>query len=390
MTSFEARIASVLASGILPKRQEERPGLTTHLSNAGTLTLAIDAMGGDAGPAPVVEGVAAALAGGLKAKIIFFGDEGALRPLVSANPVLAGCEVRHADGVVRMTDSPIQILRRGHDTSMWAAMTAVQAGEAEAIVSSGNTGALMAVARKLLKKIDGVDKPAITALWPTNRGRTVVLDVGANVEASEIHLVQFAIMGEAFFRALTGKEKPTIGLLNVGAEELKGHELIRTAARVLREADPEMAFHGFVEGNDISYGTVDVVVTDGFTGNIALKTAEGAARLVGSWVKDALMASLNSKLAAFIMRRGLRKLRTRMDPSSSNGGLLLGLNGVVVKSHGGADAKGVKSAVEMAANLARKPFREEIAETIKKVSRRAAERASDGDNALSDVKAAAV
>lgn len=347
-------------------------------------------MGGDAGPAPVVEGVAAALAGGLNAKVIFFGDESALRQLVGAHAALAGCEVRHADGVVHMTDSPIQILRRGHDTSMWAAMSAVQAGEAEAIVSSGNTGALMAVARKLLKKIEGVDKPAITALWPTNRGRTVVLDVGANVEASEVQLVQFAIMGEAFFRALTGKEKPTIGLLNVGAEELKGHELIRTAARVLREADPEMAFHGFVEGNDISYGTVDVVVTDGFTGNIALKTAEGAARLVGSWVKDALMASLNSKLAAFIMRRGLRKLRTRMDPSSSNGGLLLGLNGVVVKSHGGADAKGVKSAVEMAANLARKPFREEIAETIRKVSRRAAERASVGENALGEVKAAAV
>lgn len=361
-----------------------------HQPHEGPLTLAIDAMGGDAGPSPIVEGVAAALAGGLRVRIVFFGDESALRPLIASHPGLANAEIRHADGVVQMTDSPIQVLRRGQNTSMWAAISAVRDGEAEAVLSSGNTGALMAVARKLLKKIDGVDKPAMTALWPTNRGRTVVLDVGANVEASETRLVQFAIMGEAFHRALTGKEKPTVGLLNVGAEELKGHELIRAAARTLREADPEMAFHGFVEGNDISYGTVDVVVTDGFTGNIALKTAEGAARLVGTWVKEALKKSLNSKLAAFIMRQGLRKLRERMDPSTSNGGLLLGLNGVVVKSHGGADAKGVKSAVEMAAGLARKPFREEIAETIRKVSRRAAERAIAGDQTIGDVKAAAV
>lgn len=363
--------------------------MNMHAPQSEPIRLAVDAMGGDAGPAPLVEGVAQAIQAGLKAQIVFFGDEAALRPLVSAHPVLSSSEVRHADGVVQMTDNPIQVLRRGQNTSMWAAISALQNGDAEAVVSSGNTGALMAVARKLLRRIEGVDKPAMTALWPTNRGRSVVLDVGANVEANETQLVQFAIMGEAFFRALTGKEKPTIGLLNVGAEELKGHELIRSAARILREADPEMAFQGFVEGNDISGGKVDVVVTDGFTGNIALKTAEGAARLVGGWVKEALMASLNSKLAAFIMRRGLRKLRSRMDPSNANGALLLGLNGVVVKSHGSADAKGVKSAVEMAAGLARKPFREEIAETVRKVNRRAGT-GETNDQQLGDVKAAVV
>lgn len=354
------------------------------------LKLAIDAMGGDAGPAPVVDGVAAALAAGLKAEIAFFGDETTLRPLVAAHPALSGAAIHHAEGVVQMTDNPIQVLRRGQNTSMWAAISAAHAGEADAVVSSGNTGALMAVARKLLRRIEGVDKPAITALWPTTRGRSVVLDVGANVEADANQLVQFAIMGEAFFRALTGKQKPTVGLLNVGAEELKGHEIIRSAARILRDADPEMAFHGFVEGNDISKGTVDVVVTDGFTGNIALKTAEGAARLVGGWVKEALTASLNSKLAALIMRRGLMRLKNRMDPSSSNGGLLLGLNGVVVKSHGGADAKGVRSAVEMTASLARHPFRDEIAETICKVSRRAELRQTASELPLGEAKAAAL
>jgi glycerol-3-phosphate acyltransferase PlsX len=247
----------------------------------------------------------------------------------------------------------------------------------------------MAVARKQLGMIEGVERPAVTALWPTPRGRSVVLDVGANVEADEDQLVQFAIMGEAFFRALMNVEKPTVGLLNVGAEDLKGHELIRTAARVLREADPDMAFKGFVEGNDISKGTVDVVVTDGFTGNVALKSAEGAARLLGGWMKETLTGTLNAKLGALLMAPGLRKLKDRIDPSSNNGGVFLGVNGVVVKSHGGADARGVASAVNMAASLASRPFRDEVASTVKTVMsrrQRIAEPAAD-DNTI---KAAAV
>lgn len=344
-------------------------------------------MGGDAGPEPVLEGAARALKAGLDARILIFGDEKVLRPLAEKLPHLKTAIIRHADAVVSMTDKPSQVLRRGRDTSMWAAIASVREGEAQAIVSGGNTGALMAVARMQLRSIEGVDRPAITALWPTPKGRTVVLDVGANVEADEIQLVQFAIMGEAFFRALTGKEKPTVGLLNVGAEELKGHELIRTAARVLREADPEMAFKGFIEGNDISKGTVDVVVTDGFTGNVALKTAEGAARLVGSWVKQALTNSIITRVGALLLRVQLIKLRERMDPSSANGGVFLGLNGIVVKSHGGADANGVKSAIEMAANLARRPFMAEVAQTIAKVSKRAA---SVENAPAGEVKAAAV
>ncbi|NWG72531.1 MAG: phosphate acyltransferase PlsX [Parvularculaceae bacterium] len=327
-------------------------------------------MGGDGGPTPVVEGVFAALDKGLKARVLLFGQEDRLRPLVARRAAAGAIEIRHAPTAVSMTDKPMHVLRRGRDSSMWLAVAALESGEAQALVSGGNTGALMAVSRMQLGMIAGVDRPALTALWPTNSGRTVVLDVGANVEATENELVQFAIMGEAFARALTAKEKPRVGLLNVGAEELKGHELIRSAARVLREADPEMAFVGFVEGNDISSGKLDVVVTDGFTGNIALKTAEGAARLVGSWIKEALNTSLNSKLASLLMIRGLKKLKARMDPSSMNGGLLLGVNGIVVKSHGGADARGVRSAVEMAANLAQRPILGEIAETVSEVANR--------------------
>lgn len=335
-----------------------------------TTVLAIDAMGGDAGPGAVVGGVAHAVARGLDARFVFFGDEAALAPLVAETPALKGADIRHATGVVSMSDKPMHVLRRGRDTSMWAAVTAVKDGEADAVLSGGNTGALMAVAKMQLAMIEGVDRPAISALWPTPRGRTVVLDVGANVEANEDQLVQFAIMGEAYFRALTGTRKPTVGLLNVGSEDLKGHELIRTAARVLREADPDMAFKGFVEGDGISKGDVDVVVTDGFTGNIALKSAEGAARLVGGWVKEALNGSLNAKLGALMMLPGLRKLKDRIDPSSMNGGVFLGLNGLVVKSHGGSDARGVASAVQIAANLARQPFRDEVAETVSAVMRR--------------------
>ena len=358
--------------------------------NAPPLTLAIDTMGGDGGPKPVIDGAAAAARGGLRARYLFVGDEGTLRPLIAAHPILNDSQIRHAPGVVAMQDKPSQVLRRGRDTSMWAAIAAVQGGEASVIVSGGNTGALMAVSIYQLKMIDGVDRPAISALWPTPSGRTVVLDVGANVEADAAQLVQFAIMGEAFFRALTGKEKPTVGLLNVGAEELKGHDLIRSAARVLREADPDMAFAGFIEGNDISKGTVDVVVTDGFTGNVALKTAEGAARLVATWIKKALYNSIFTRIGALLLRVQLIKLRERMDPSSANGGVFLGLNGIVVKSHGGADANGVKSAIELAAWLARHPFRDEVAQTVAAVARRARNVTDASDNNSGGVKAAAV
>ncbi|MBI1394214.1 MAG: phosphate acyltransferase PlsX [Alphaproteobacteria bacterium] len=327
-------------------------------------------MGTDAGPAAIVEGAALALKRGLKAAFTFHGDEAALAPLIAAEPVLASTSIVHAATHVKMTDKPMHVLRRGRDSSMWAAVSSVSDGKAQAVVSGGNTGALMAVARSRLGMIDGVDRPAISALWPTPRGRVVVLDVGANVEADEAQLVNFAIMGEAFCRALTDKPKPTVGLLNVGAEDQKGHELVRRAADLLRKCDPEMAFKGFVEGNDISAGAVDVVVTDGFTGNIALKSAEGAARLVGGWMRDALTGSIMARMGAVLMLRELKELKRKIDPSSVNGGVFLGVNGAVVKSHGGADAAGVASAIDMAAALCGKGFHREIASTVARVFER--------------------
>lgn len=343
-----------------------------------SVTLAIDAMGVDAGPQPIIDGAARAASTGSAPRFVFFGDEALITPMIKSHATLASATVEHCPGVVSMTDKPMHVLRRGRDTSMWRAMTAAKEGRVDGVVSGGNTGALMAVARMQLGMIEGVDRPAVTALWPTPRGRIVVLDVGANVEASEKELVSFAIMGEAFFRALTGKARPTVGLLNVGSEDIKGHEMIRSAARVLKEADPDMAFVGFVEGNDISEGAADVVVTDGFTGNIALKSAEGAARLVGGWVKEALTGSVLAKIGALLMIGDLRKLKEKIDPSSVNGGVFLGVNGIVVKSHGGADAKGVASAITMAAGLAGKNFRHEVAETVSVVfgrTRRGAEAA---------------
>ena len=337
-----------------------------------TLTLAVDVMGSDAGPASVIAGCNLAISAGLKARLLLVGREDAIAQARAAtglgpHPV----EELHAAGVVAMDDKPARALRRSRDSSMWMAIDAVKSGRAQGVVSCGNTGALMAMARLQLRMIEGVDRPAASALWPSVTGNAVVLDVGANVEVTAEQLVQFAIMGEAYFRALTGKERPIVGLLNVGEEDLKGSTLIRNAAKILREADPEMAFCGFVEGNDISSGHVDVIVTDGFTGNVALKTAEGTARLIGAWVKEALTANLAAKAGAAMMMPALKRLRTRMNPSTVNGAPLLGLGGLVVKSHGGADADGVASALLRAENLAAHPFLDEIAGTVARVSARA-------------------
>ena len=346
--------------------------------------LAVDVMGADGGLDATVGGCAEARRQGLSASLRLFGDEAAVRAAADRFGV-TGYDIRHTDGVVAMDDKPTRAMRR-KDTSMWGAVAAVKAGACDGAVSSGNTGALMAVSMLQLRMIEGVERPAITASWPSTTGRSIVLDVGANVEASAAQLVQFAIMGEAYHRALTGEAHPTVGLLNVGEEEAKGHELIRAAAATLRDADPEMRFVGFVEGDDISLGEVDVVVTDGFTGNIALKAAEGTARMIAAWIRDALTTSVRTKAGALLMGPGLKDLKARMDPARMNGAPLLGLNGLVVKSHGGADASGVASALMIAESLAGNPFRDRIRQTVADVEARAAQA---GDGAAGEVGAAA-
>jgi glycerol-3-phosphate acyltransferase PlsX len=252
-----------------------------------------------------------------------------------------------------MEEKPGQALRRGRNTSMWRAIESVKNGEAQVVISAGNTGALMAMSMFQLRTLEGIDRPAIAALWPTKRGQSVVLDVGANVVVSAEQLVDFAVMGEAFARGILGLERPTVGILNVGEEDAKGHDAVKEAAQILRRVDLPIEFCGFVEGDDISEGTVDVIVTDGFSGNIALKTAEGMAKLIVFYLRTALRRSLFGRVGALFASGALKALRRKLDPRAANGGIFLGLNGVVVKSHGGADALGFAAALDMAIDMAK-------------------------------------
>ena len=318
------------------------------------LTVSIAAMGGDAGPGIVVDALVRALQRHPQVQFLLHGDETQLHALVSKHPKLQGrVSVKHASGRVAMEDKPSHVLRRGRDTSMWHAIDSVKQGEADVAISAGNTGALMAVSMFGLGIVEGISRPAIATIWPTLKGQTIVLDVGANVEASDEQLVDFAVMGEAFAHVIFGLERPTVGILNVGSEEQKGNDAVKGAAQILRNSNLPMAFHGFVEGNDIAKGTVDVVVTDGFTGNIALKTAEGTARLIGAYMRQSLKRSVLGRIGAMVASGALKTLRRKLDPRANAGGIFLGLNGVVVKCHGGADAISFASAMDMAIDMAK-------------------------------------
>ena len=317
------------------------------------LTVSIDAMGGDAGPAAILAGAAIARRRHPKVRFLFHGDEKIIRPLLSRYRALAKhAELRHAPDVIRMEEKPSQAIRRGRNSSMWHAVDAVANKSATVAVSAGNTGALMAISMVRLGLIEGISRPAIAVIWPTMRGQSVVLDVGANAACEAEQLVDFAVMGEAFARTVFGLERPTVGLLNIGEEEAKGSEPVKRAAQILRASKLPIEFNGFVEGDDIGMGLVDVVVTDGFTGNVALKTAEGTAKLVAHFLGHALTRSLFGRLGALLASGALRALRRKMDPRRANGGVFLGLNGVVVKSHGGSDALGFASAVDLAIDMA--------------------------------------
>jgi glycerol-3-phosphate acyltransferase PlsX len=346
---------------------------------AESLVLSIDGMGGDHAPDIVVEGVDIAARRISDTRYLIHGDEARINALLERHPhAKAVSQVRPAERAIGMELKATQALRQGKGSSLWNAIQSVQTGEANAIVSAGNTGALFAIAMFRLRKMEGIHRPALATRWPTMKGDyTVMLDVGANVEADAEQLVEFAIMGEAFQRAVSGKERPTVGLLNVGAEDQKGHEEIRSAARLIRETGIDLNFHGFVEGDDIAKGTVDVVVTDGFTGNIALKTGEGTARLVGQLLREALTGGVLARLGALIAYPALKQLRTRMDPGTFNGALFLGLNGLVVKSHGSANGRGYAAAIGVAEKLARSHYREEIAHNIARLAQAAALKVED-------------
>lgn len=334
------------------------------------LVLSIDGMGGDSAPDIVVEGVDIAARKRTGVRFLIHGDAARLATLLDRHPdAKAVSEIVPAERSIGMDVKASQALRQGKGSSLWNAVAAVENGQAHAVVSAGNTGAFMAIAMFRLRTMEGVHRPALAARWPAaNGGYVVILDVGANVEANGEQLVEFAIMGEAFQRAVSGKDRPTVALLNVGAEDQKGHEEIRAAARLIRESGVDMDFRGFAEGDDISKGTVDVIVTDGFTGNIALKTGEGTARLVGQLLREALTSGPLAQLGALIAYPALKKLRARMDPGTFNGALFLGLNGLVVKSHGSANGPGYAAAIGVAEKMARSHYREEIARNLERLS----------------------
>lgn len=329
--------------------------------------ISIDAMGGDHGPSVVIPGVARAL-GVLPPSVRFLlhGDQAAISAEVARCKGLADrAEIRHAERVVAMDEKPAQALRRAKGTSMWNAVEAIREGEAVAAVSCGNTGALMAISKLILRMSADLDRPALVAGIPTPRGVTTFLDVGANVDCDAERLVEFAIMGEAFHRAVHKASRPTVGILNVGSEDMKGHEEVREAHRVLREGRLDLEYRGFVEGDDITKGVVDVIVTDGFTGNIALKAMEGAARFMTSELKGALTSNVVATAGALVARGALRKFRDRLSPPAA--APLLGLNGIVLKCHGGASARDVSEALRVAADLAQSDFAAEIERNMTKL-----------------------
>jgi len=316
-------------------------------------TIALDAMGGDYGPAVVVAGAALSLERHPGLSFLLFGDQARIEPeLANAPSLIPKARIIHTDTTVAMSDKPSQALRRGKGTSLWLTIEAVHEGEAEVAVSAGNTGAFMAMSKLILRPMAGIERPAIAALWPTVKAECIVLDVGADVGATARQLADYALMGAAMARALFHVERPTVALLNVGVEEIKGVEQVRQAHAWLKSSELPLDYRGFIEGDQIGQGVVDVVVVEGFAGNIALKTAEGTARQISEYLRAAMQRTWVSRLGAALAAGGFRVLKDKMDPRRSNGGTFLGLNGIAVKSHGGTDAVGFASAIDLAYEMA--------------------------------------
>ncbi|MCP4330782.1 MAG: phosphate acyltransferase PlsX [Alphaproteobacteria bacterium] len=329
----------------------------------GKLTIALDAMGGDHAPEAVIRGALIARKRFPDVGFILVGDEAQIVPLLDEHKVLRDAvEVRHTLDVISPEDKPSAALRAGKRSSMRLAIEEVKLGNAAGVVSGGNTGALLAFTKIVLRALPGIDRPAMAGFVPTRRGESIMLDLGANLTCDAENLVQFAILGEVFARTVFGIEKPTVGLLNVGTEDQKGHEAVRDAASVLRQSNLPIGFHGFVEGVDIASGTVDVVVTDGWSGNIAIKTAEGTGKLLNAFLREAFRSSILARIGYLFASGAFRKLRKRIDPRRYNGAVFLGINGIAVKSHGGSDAFGFATAIGVAVDMARYGFVERAIE----------------------------
>ncbi|MGV2975392.1 phosphate acyltransferase PlsX [Roseibium alexandrii] len=334
---------------------------------AKTIPISLDVMGGDHGAEVVIPGAEIALVRHPDIRFLLYGNENVVRPLLDKYPRVRDASVfHHCEVAIAMDSKPSQALRQGRwKSSMWKSIEAVKTGDAAVSVSAGNTGALMAMSKFCLRTMANIERPAIAAIWPTLRGESVVLDVGATIGADAQQLIDFAILGGAMARALFGIQKPTVGLLNIGVEEVKGLEEVRTAGRLLRETPlRSLQYSGFVEGNDLGAGTVDVVVTEGFAGNIALKTAEGTAKQIGSYLRSSMNRTFMSKLGYLFAKGAFDLLREKMDPRKVNGGVFLGLNGIVIKSHGGTDAEGFASAIDLAYDMVKNELTHKIAQDL--------------------------
>ncbi|WIM13684.1 phosphate acyltransferase PlsX [Enhydrobacter sp.] len=336
--------------------------------SAAKVVLALDGMGGDRAPDVVVEGADIARERHPGTTFLLFGDPARLKPLVDRRKGLAKVlEIVPAEDAVSADDKPSFALRRRRKSSMWLAVQAAAEGRADSVVSAGNTGALLAISMFAMRMVEGAHRPALASFLPTSRGEVVMLDLGANVECDAENLAEFSVMGSVFAQVLLGLDTPKLGLLNVGSEELKGHDEVRQAASWLRRDGSPVHFHGFVEGNDIGTGVVDVVVTDGFTGNVALKAIEGTAKLYTGFVRDAFRTSTFARLGYLFASGAWMKLRKRVDPRRYNGGVFLGLDGVCVKSHGGTDGLGFAYAIGVANDLVRYEYKTKLIEGLAKL-----------------------
>ena len=355
---------------------------------AGKTVISVDAMGGDKGPAAVVGGLELSARKNPEIGFIVHGRRAELEPLIAKRRLGDRCVLRDASDVVTMDEKPSSVMRHGQGSSMWSAIESVRDGEATVAVSCGNTGALMLLSMVRLRKLEGVNRPAIACLWPSRSpsGFAVMLDVGADIRADQEDLLQYALMGASYARNGLGLQRPRVGILNLGTEEHKGRAELKAAHFLVAEAAPraDFEFVGFVEGGDIPSGKVDVIVTDGFTGNIALKTAEGTATLIRDFLKEAFKQTPLSRIAGLLAYTSLRRLSKRIDPRRQNGGVFLGLNGTIVKSHGAADATGVSAAIKLAFQLAQAGFSDRLAARVADAieMRRALEREGHAPGAL--------
>lgn len=347
----------------------------------GNLTIALDAMGGDNAPEIVIKGAAIARVRYPDAKFLLFGDQARLRPLLDRNAKLAAVStIHHTDQYVAADEKPSIALRKGRESSMQLAINAVRDGDAQCIISAGNTGALMAMSKVTLRMLPGIDRPAICALCPTRIGESAMLDLGANIECDANNLLQFGVLGAAYARTLLGIERPTVGLLNVGEEDIKGGDVVKQAAALLRDPTLPLEFRGFVEGNDIGAGSVNVFVIDGFAGNLMLKSIEGTVQLYSEYLRQAFRSSWSSRIAGFLARSAFKRLKARIDPRRYNGATFLGLNGIVVKSHGSADGFGFANAIGVGVDMVKNGLNDIVTREMASY----AERHGEQDKALAN------